>query len=187
MKQADIFCGTHQHALYPLVSDRLSSRCKMLYRALPAPAAVLRQVRQAAGQSLNLRQHVLLALQTFLSAMQAAGTGIEWSQTVDSVSLSVKLPPATPRSSLTVKLHPQVISINVAGEEVLGGNLPGPIVVQGALRISRAAAFRCLTANWRHPWQGLICIWQPCRPASACCCCIWTHKQQQWIPQHLPG
>ena len=65
---------------------------------------------------------------------------------MDSVSLSVKLPPATPRSSLTVKLHPQVISINVAGEEVLGGNLPGPIIAQGALRIRCAAALRCLTA-----------------------------------------
>ena len=55
---------------------------------------------------------------------------------MDSVSLSVQLPAATPRSNLTVKLHPQVISINVAGHEVLGGSLPGPIVAQGALHAS---------------------------------------------------
>ena len=133
-------------------------------------------------------QHVLLALQAFLPAMQAAGTGVEWSQTVDSVSLSVKLPAATSRSSLTVKLYPQIISINVAGDEVLGGSLPGPIVAQGALRISRAGAFRCLKAKKRHhPWQGLRCNRQPCRPASACCCCVQTHQQQQQIPQQLPG
>lgn len=91
---------------------------------------------------------------------------------MDSVSLSVKLPAATPRSSLTVKLQPQVISINVAGDEVLGGNLPGPIVAQGALLISFVAAFRCLTANKRPPWQGLRCNRQPCRPHQACCCCV---------------
>ena len=132
-------------------------------------------------------QQVLVALQAILPAMQAAGISVEWSQTVDSVNLSVKLPAATPRSSLTVKLHPQVISINVAGDEVLGGNLPGPIVAQGALRISCAAAFRYLTAKKRHPWQGLRCNWRPCRPAAACCCCVQTHSQQQATPQQLPG